>query len=672
MRYVPLLMLTCLLVHGHASGQAAEQLTRQLGGQNGAARARTLAMLTDALRQDQPEEALTHGEEALSLFARHPDPEWEVRTLNEMAWAHMTLSDYANAVAFAHKGRDLAERHHDQSGRARAVNNLGVIAQRRGDALAAIDHFTESLKAYRELGSDLEISTALNNLGFVHSTALADYETALSHHLEALEVRERLGDQAAVALSLNNIGIVYHRLGHLDRALSHYERSLAIRRQIGGDNRISATLHNIGDVYMDKADYALALETHTEALERRRKIGDRTGITHSLRSIGLIHHAQGGEAEARRHLTEALQMAIAVGDRSIVAQARLGLAVVDRERGAPQRSIAHAREALTIAEELQNLELTRRALEQLSASQEMAHDYAGALTTFRRFHDVNARIFNEERARRLEHLDRKYQAEHREAELAELRAEQVLRVSEQAIVRNTVLAGAGAVGFAGFALYRRRVESARLAERLSVTDTLTGLKNRRFVLQTIEADVRAAARKYRGCEQLPPANADLLFMLIDVDDFKAVNDRYGHAAGDLVLTQIADVLRATCRTSDTIARWGGEEFLAILKSCDRNTAPISAERIRMAIEQHAFDIGGGQKVGITASVGFASFPFFPERPDEVTWEQVIALADEALYRAKQAGRNTWAGPDPAALAAPAPRSSAVHPAWHGQHAHFDG
>jgi diguanylate cyclase (GGDEF)-like protein len=665
MRYVSLLLGTCLLLPGPAFGQHVEQLTRQLIGLGGAARARTLAALTDALRQDQPDDALTYGQEALALLAQHHDPAAEVGTLNEMAWAYMTLSDYANAIAFAQKGRDLAERHRDARGRARAINNLGVIAQRRGDALEAIGYFTESLNAYRALDSDLEISTALNNLGFVYSTALADYETALSHHIEALSIRQRLGDRSAIALSLNNIGIVYHRMGDLDRALAHFERSLAIRREVGGDNRISATLHNIGDVHIDKAEFALALERHTEALTLRQTIGDRTGIALSLRGIGLIHHALDSEAEARRHLTEALQMAIAAGDHSIVAQARLGLAVVDRERGAPQRSIAHAREALLIAENLENLELTRRALEQLAASQETAQDYAGALATFRRFHEVNARIFNEERARRVEQLDRRYQAEHREAELAELRAEQALQLSEHTIVRHTVLAGAGAVAFVGFVLYRRRVESSRLAERLSVTDTLTGLKNRRFVLQTVGADVNAAARKHRGAEALPAVNADLIFMLIDVDDFKTVNDQYGHAAGDMVLVQVADVLRATCRASDTIVRWGGEEFLVILRFCNRNTAPISAERIRMAIERHVFDIGG-QRVSVTCSVGFASFPVFPERPDEVSWEQVVALADDALYRAKQAGRNTWAGPDPSALVRITPRSSAVPSAWHRQ------
>jgi diguanylate cyclase (GGDEF)-like protein len=139
-----------------------------------------------------------------------------------------------------------------------------------------------------------------------------------------------------------------------------------------------------------------------------------------------------------------------------------------------------------------------------------------------------------------------------------------------------------------------------------------------------------------------------------------------------VLAQIADVLRATCRESDTIARWGGEEFLVILRCSNRGVAPISAERIRMAIENHVFEIGGDQTLGVTCSIGFAPFPFSVTRPDEVSWEQVIALADDALYRAKQGGRNTWAGPDPSTLATSSANAArAVHPPWYGRHAQLD-
>src|SRR5688572_22565833 len=206
--------------------QTPTDLERQLAGASGLERARILASLTDALRQDNPRRAIEYGWEALGLFAKHPDPANQVKTLNEMAWAFMTLSDYENAVGFAEKGRDLAAQTRQERGRARAINNLGVIAQRRGDGLRAVDHFSEALAIYRGLGNDLDVSMALNNLGFVYSTDLADYEYALNYHVEALAVREKLGDKASIALSLNNIGIIYHRLNDLERARDYFERAL--------------------------------------------------------------------------------------------------------------------------------------------------------------------------------------------------------------------------------------------------------------------------------------------------------------------------------------------------------------------------------------------------------------------------------------------------------------
>jgi diguanylate cyclase (GGDEF)-like protein len=212
--------------------------------------------------------------------------------------------------------------------------------------------------------------------------------------------------------------------------------------------------------------------------------------------------------------------------------------------------------------------------------------------------------------------------------------------------RNGILAGAFVIGLTVFGLYRRRVESARLTERLGMTDSLTGLRNRRYVTQTIAADCTVAARQYRtaaSAGQRTPENSDLLFVLIDIDNFKAVNERYGQDAGDRVLAQIADVLKATCRASDTIARWDGEEFLVVLRFTNRETAPISAERIRMAIEQRVLDLGDGRNAGCTCSIGFAPYPVSPELPEDSTWEHAIALADEALQQAKQTGGNTWAG-----------------------------
>jgi len=174
-------------------------------------------------------------------------------------------------------------------------------------------------------------------------------------------------------------------------------------------------------------------------------------------------------------------------------------------------------------------------------------------------------------------------------------------------------------------------------EKMTITDPLTGLHNRRFLTQRIDEDVALALR----------LKSDLIFFLVDIDHFKAVNDEFGHGAGDRVLAQMRERLESVFRASDYVLRWGGEEFLAVTRATSRDDAPEIAERLREAIEQRPFTIGQGQYLLKTASIGFAAYPLVQADPQAVPWDQVVALADQALYMAKKAGRDGWCG-----LAAP--------------------
>jgi diguanylate cyclase (GGDEF)-like protein len=128
-----------------------------------------------------------------------------------------------------------------------------------------------------------------------------------------------------------------------------------------------------------------------------------------------------------------------------------------------------------------------------------------------------------------------------------------------------------------------------------------------------------------------------------VDHFKSVNDIYGHNAGDQLLIQLSDLLTQTCRESDCVIRWGGEEFLLVSRFVDREDAPLMAERIRNKIAQHTFKLPDGSSLKKTCSIGFACFPFLPKEPTKLSWEQVIDIADHALYIAKKSGRNRSVG-----------------------------
>ncbi|MDX1569349.1 MAG: diguanylate cyclase [Xanthomonadales bacterium] len=183
-------------------------------------------------------------------------------------------------------------------------------------------------------------------------------------------------------------------------------------------------------------------------------------------------------------------------------------------------------------------------------------------------------------------------------------------------------------------------EALERVREASRTDPLTGLRNRRYLADHIEADLALSDRRRRSDDE---EHADLVFFLIDIDHFKAVNDEYGHGAGDAMLREFAKVLHDCFRESDILVRWGGEEFLAISRFIDRAEASEIAERIRASVEAHEFELPEGQRIEKTCSLGFAAYPFVRSAPEAVSWERIVDVADAAMYAAKRSGRNAWVG-----------------------------
>jgi diguanylate cyclase (GGDEF)-like protein len=176
----------------------------------------------------------------------------------------------------------------------------------------------------------------------------------------------------------------------------------------------------------------------------------------------------------------------------------------------------------------------------------------------------------------------------------------------------------------------------------SLTDALTGLRNRRYLFEEVVKDVELVRRKHDPRHTGQDGTPDMTFVMIDLDKFKPINDSCGHLAGDRVLLQVRDVLQSTCRSSDIVIRWGGDEFLVVGRESTHGDASLLAERLRAEIANTVFSIGNGQVARTTCSIGFASYPFMQDAPDLLNWEQVLAVADAAMYRAKEE-RNAWVG-----------------------------
>jgi diguanylate cyclase (GGDEF)-like protein len=198
----------------------------------------------------------------------------------------------------------------------------------------------------------------------------------------------------------------------------------------------------------------------------------------------------------------------------------------------------------------------------------------------------------------------------------------------------------------------RQLQSAlKQVRNLSFTDELTGLRNRRFLNVWIPDEVALVIRKYRKLRNKQHVETDLnlLFLMVDLDHFKTVNDTYGHLAGDQVLSQMGKLLTEWSRSTDYVIRWGGEEFLVVGRQSCSTDLKILTERIRQAVEAHPFEIGEDRPIHVTCSIGASVFPFLSKWPRLISWDCVVGLADICLYAAKHSGRNAWVGVLPSGL-----------------------
>lgn len=171
-----------------------------------------------------------------------------------------------------------------------------------------------------------------------------------------------------------------------------------------------------------------------------------------------------------------------------------------------------------------------------------------------------------------------------------------------------------------------RGRHAEKLNRLSITDGLTGIYNHRYLQENLKHEIERSHRYV----------TPLTCLMIDIDDFKKINDQHGHPFGDEVLKTIAGLISRAVRRTDEVGRYGGEEFLVIMPQTTTEAAQPLAERILKTVADCTF-ASEGDTVSVTVSIGLATYPF--PKDNSLSKTSLLSAADQALYRAKQAGKN---------------------------------
>lgn len=208
-----------------------------------------------------------------------------------------------------------------------------------------------------------------------------------------------------------------------------------------------------------------------------------------------------------------------------------------------------------------------------------------------------------------------------ESTLAQIRIGETLRAYVSWLLAGSVALLLGLFGFYRWARMRE-ARSLRRIEHIAHHDTVTGLPNRALLADRLEQEIARSTREKAG----------FALMLLDLDGFKAVNDVWGHAAGDAVLAMVAERARGSMRASDTVGRLGGDEFLAILPGASAEGAFAVAEKLRLAVGE-PYELPGGEAL-LSVSIGVSFFPHHGNDGDALQ-----RVADAALYEAKRAGKN---------------------------------
>ena len=166
-------------------------------------------------------------------------------------------------------------------------------------------------------------------------------------------------------------------------------------------------------------------------------------------------------------------------------------------------------------------------------------------------------------------------------------------------------------------------DSRKMFKSLSETDDLTGLLNKRS-FNTMLIKAAKLAMRY---------SQPLSIMVIDADNLKGINDKFGHKAGDRLIIMLGEIIHDCLRTSDIIARYGGDEFVVLLPQASSDKAIEAGNRIRLAVQNSSIDVEGN-RINSTVSIGISSYPV-----DALNINEILEKADKSLYQSKKAGRN---------------------------------
>ncbi|MGM9323088.1 diguanylate cyclase [Deinococcus aquaticus] len=519
----------------------------------------------------------------------------------------------------------------------------------KGGALIA----PRALDAARRCGDDLILGLAQRTSGFYCFMA-GQYEEALTHLAQGMDIGILCDNRALQADCANFTAAVYSNLQEYEKAADHLAVVLRIAREDHDRLREAHALHNLSNLYYHNRDHAKAMELVQEGLELYRSLNHVSGMAFALSMQATVAFDLGQPEVAAQAAQAAITYAQQAENLSVGNTARATAGQAAAYLGDTERGIAMLREAikearnndlslleaghlyelgrvlhrsgdlsgaqncyeqtLALAEPLAARDVMMNTYLQLSELHSVQGRTQEALELYRRHHDVEREIHSLTAALKTRALMTQLEVERvkSEAQIYRLKTIELASANEALERVNTEKSG----------LVNMLEEQSRLLERQLSEDGLTGLFNRRHVEGVLQHEFLHGR----------VTQAPLCVAMADIDHFKQINDQFSHLVGDQVLRMVAALFQNAVRPSDSVGRYGGEEFLFVFPNTTTEQGQRICERVRELVNVYDWS-QIHPSLTVSLSMGVATDPRVPNH------ERLVSLADEQLYRAKRSGRN---------------------------------
>ncbi|MEG3767900.1 diguanylate cyclase [Alteromonas sp. 14N.309.X.WAT.G.H12] len=620
----------------------------------------------------QQTEELT--EELAALAEKHTNPVMAADVLVVRAQNDISHNKYQDAVDKLKMAIPTFKIENKDASLANAVTYLGYCYYNLSEYDLALDNYYQA-KALFDTLLDTRGQSMVNSYTGLALSAIGDYEGAIMAYKTALETAIEAGYENETSQAFYSLGGLNAKLGHHRQALEYFSSSLEIDEKQGEIQNIAFNNGLIAESLYHLKDFVQAKRHATTAIRlfEQTKSTEYAGM-YKL-TLAKIYSALGEFNKAQAIIDEVYEQAEnnfpALALNTLLVAADLAL-----KTGSYEQAIRLADMGISRANSAERMPVEEQFFEIKVSAFEQSKQYEKGYRALQALMEINKKLNDEGKLKAISVAQAQTEAIRSKLELELQTKEQALQkaaLNRQLLLRNVFIVVILFISVLVFFLFRRQLlrknnqflseqvriqtrelneKNAQLVQALksvesdSITDALTELKNRRYLEKFIDTDMMLVDREYSDWRQgksPKPLRSDLVVYVLDIDDFKAVNDTYGHHVGDEILVEFAKRITRVFRQSDYVVRWGGEEFLAVARFVNRKSASRLAQRIIETINDGPFVEHEGKLLSVTASIGYACYPCIINNEQNGHWDKLFAIADACLYLAKDAGKNTWIG-----------------------------